>query len=58
MVANGDTLAQAWTSNNWEMQWCQSHHTEFPPEGSGSKGKRKGKQRPRDDDYGIDPDRS
>ena len=53
-LQNGDTLAQAWSNNNWEMQWCQAQHTELSLGGSGSKGKGKGKKRPRDDDADSD----
>ena len=59
-LQNGDTLAQAWTSNLWETQWTIAHHNGFPLEGNGAKGKgdNKGNKRPRDDGWGADSDRS
>ena len=41
-LQHGGTLSQAWSNNNWEMQWCLAHHYDSSLEGSGSKGKGKG----------------
>ena len=57
---NCDTLSQAWANGIWGMEWSIVHHNEYSIEGSGAKGTgdKKGKKRPREDEWGADSDRN
>ena len=56
-LQNGDTLAQAWLNNAWELKWSMLHHTEWSLEGTEkTNGEKKGKKRGKnDDDADEDP---